>query len=203
MLWRWVHRLGGPGLIALGLLDNSASPVPGSMDVFTILLTAHNPAWWAYYAAMALAGAVLGGYVTYRMAEKGGKASLERRLGRERAERVYRKFERQGGFWVFLGAILPPPFPIVAMLGTAGVMQYPKRKFLAALGAGRGVRFFTLAWVAHLYGRRIIGWQYRYYQPALYGLIGLAVVGAAAGLLYRKWYRRRQRVRGVERPRAA
>ena len=55
-LWTWLHRLGGPGLILLGLADNSAIPLPGSMDVFVILLAAHHPAWWPYYAFMEVVG---------------------------------------------------------------------------------------------------------------------------------------------------
>ena len=42
-VWKWVLRLGGPGLIVVGLIDNSAIPIPGGMDVFVILLTAHHP----------------------------------------------------------------------------------------------------------------------------------------------------------------
>src|SRR5437899_26305 len=36
----WLFRLGGVGLIALGLADNSVVPLPGSLDAFTILLAA-------------------------------------------------------------------------------------------------------------------------------------------------------------------
>lgn len=207
-VWHWLHRLGGPGLVLLGLVDNSAIPVPGSVDVLTIVLAAHNPRWWFYYGFMAVVGAVIGGYLSYRLAEKGGKSAFEHEIGQERAQQVYRKFERQGGYWVFLGAILPPPFPIFAMLTAAGIMQYPKKKFLAALAAGRGVRFFTLAYVAHIYGKQIISLLYRYYRPALYGLIALAVAGAVAGVLYWKWYlprKRRQSTAGEAsgQPRAA
>lgn len=187
-LWRWIHHCGGPGLILLGLADNSAIPLPGSMDVFTIVLAAHNRDWWPYYAAMATAGAVLGGYLTYRLAQKGEEATLERKIGKQRAEKVYKKFEKQGGIWVFLGAILPPPFPMVPVLMAAGIMEYPKKKFLTALAAGRAVRFFALAYVAHIYGRQIVPWLYRYYHPALYVLIALAVLGGVGALLYWKWY---------------
>ena len=40
-----LRRLGGPGLIALGLIDNSFIPLPGGMDAATILLAAarHEP----------------------------------------------------------------------------------------------------------------------------------------------------------------
>ena len=33
---RWLIHLGGPGLILLGIADNSLIPLPGSTDVVTI-----------------------------------------------------------------------------------------------------------------------------------------------------------------------
>jgi membrane protein YqaA with SNARE-associated domain len=89
-VWKWIHRLGGPGLILLGLADNTPfiSAPPGSVDAFVILLSAHRPEWWAYYAFMITVGEVLGGYLTYRLAEKGGEATLERRVGKQRAEKI-------------------------------------------------------------------------------------------------------------------
>ena len=85
---RWLIHLGGPSLILLGLVDNSMSPLPGSTDVVTVLLAAHHGNIWAYYALMATAGAVLGGYLTYRMARKGGKETLEKRFSRSTTNRV-------------------------------------------------------------------------------------------------------------------
>jgi membrane protein YqaA with SNARE-associated domain len=192
-VWQWIHRLGGVGLILLGLADSSVVPLPGSMDVFTILLSAHNRPWWPYYGAMATVGAVLGGYLTYRLAEKGGEETLERKVGKQRAEKVYKKFEKQGGFWVFLGSVLPPPFPIVPFLMAAGVMKYPKKKFLAALSSGRGVRFFAVAYVGHIYGKAIVTWLSQYYQPVLYVLIALAALAGLGALGYFVWYRPRHR----------
>ena len=113
---RWLIHLGGPGLILLGLVDNSPIPLPGSMDVATILLAAHNRNMWIYYAIMATAGSVLGGYLTYRMARKGGKETLEKRFSQRKTARVYAIFERWGLVSVAIPAILPPPFPIVPML---------------------------------------------------------------------------------------
>jgi hypothetical protein len=54
-IWNWLHRIGGPGLILLGIVDSSAIPLPGSMDVFVILLSSHRREWWPYYAFMATA----------------------------------------------------------------------------------------------------------------------------------------------------
>lgn len=72
-LLRRLHRLGGPGLILLGIADNSLLPLTGSVDVLTIWLAAHHREPWAYYAMMATIGAVLGGYITYLIARKGEK----------------------------------------------------------------------------------------------------------------------------------
>src|ERR1022692_3943041 len=90
----WLIHLGGPGLILLGLADNSLIPLPGSTDVVTILLAAHHRTLWVYYALMATAGAVLGGYLTYRMARKGGKETLEKRFSKRTTKKVYAIFER-------------------------------------------------------------------------------------------------------------
>ncbi|HLH08881.1 MAG TPA: VTT domain-containing protein, partial [Terriglobales bacterium] len=147
----WLYRLGGIGLIAIGLADNSVIPLPGSMDAFTILLSSGHKDYWWYYAIMATLGAVLGGYVTYVLARKGGKEALEKRIGKKRAEKVYKKFDEGAFFTVLIGSILPPPFPIVPVLLAAGALQYPRKHFLTALAIGRGARFFLDAWLGQHY----------------------------------------------------
>jgi len=118
-IWKWALGLGAPGLILVGLIDNSVIPIPGGMDIFVILLTAHHRQWWAYYALFATAGAVIGGYVTFRLAKKGGKESLERKIGKRRAEKVYQKFKKGGFSTIAIGSVLPPPFPLVPVLMAA------------------------------------------------------------------------------------
>ncbi len=191
-LWTWLLRLGGPGLIALGLADNSAVPLPGSMDLLLIILSARNPERWPYYAFMATVGAVIGGYVTYKLAERGGEETLEKKVGKQRAEKVYRRFKQHGFATVAIGAMLPPPVPIVPFLIAAGALKYPRRNFLAALALGRAVRFTAVGYLAHRYGQGIIGWVSKYYQPLLYALIALGVLGGIGFLVYLKWYRPKQ-----------
>ena len=183
LIWRWLLRMRGPGLVLLGIADNSAVPLTGSMDVLTIWLSASDRDLWPYYAFMATAGAVLGGYITYALARKGGKEALERKLNKDKAEKVFNRFQRWGFKTIFISAILPPPFPIVPMLLAAGALQYSRRRFLGALALGRGVRYLLVAGMGALYGDAIVSFFSRYYLPALLILIGLAVLGGVLTLL--------------------
>jgi membrane protein YqaA with SNARE-associated domain len=187
---QWLIHLGGPSLILLGLVDNSVIPLPGSTDVVTILLAAHHREPWVYYAIMATAGALLGGYLTYRMARKGGKETLEKRFSQKKVKKVYAIFERWGFASVAIPAMLPPPFPIVPMLLAAGAMQYPTRKFLTALAVGRGIRYSILAYLGFHYGRNIVKFFAQYYWPVLIALIAFSVAGGLYGLYE---YKRRQK----------
>src|SRR6266481_6981045 len=182
-VWNHLRHLGGVGLVLLGLADNSIIPLPGSMDILTIVLAAHHSRLWWYYAFMATVGAVIGGYITYGLARRGGKQAFERKLSKKTAEKVFKRFERWGFFAVAVPAILPPPFPIVPFLLAAGALQYSRRKFVLALALGRGVRFTIVAGLGAIYGRHIVRFFSRYYKPALFLLIGLAVVGGVLALV--------------------
>jgi membrane protein YqaA with SNARE-associated domain len=183
-LWHGLRRLRGIGLVFVGIADNSVIPMPGSTDVLTIWLSASERRFWPYYAAMATLGALVGGYITYDLARRGG-----RKAGK--ARKLYRSFERWGFGAVAIPAMLPPPFPIVPFLLAAGALQYPRKKFLAALAVGRGIRFTVIAALGAHYGDAIEGFFAKYYKPALIVLIGAAVLGAMLALFEYLRYRNR------------
>jgi len=198
-VWKWIRHLGGLGLILLGLADNTpfVSAPAGSEDVFLIVLSAHQYEWWAYYALMATVGEVAGGYATYRLAEKGGQETLEKKVGRARAEKLYQRFEKHGDITVFAGSILPPPFPFTSVLMAAGAMQYPHKRFLSALTAGRALRFFSVAYLSKVYGRQMIGFFSRHYQTMQYALVALAVAAGIGAVVYFKWHRPVEKKKGT------
>jgi membrane protein YqaA with SNARE-associated domain len=189
--FRWLWHLGGPGLILIGLIDNSLIPTPGGMDFATVLLSAsHRELWW-YYGIMATIGSMIGGYLAYEIGRKGGKEALEKRFGEKRLERVYQKFEEAGFFTVFVPAILPPPFPTAPFLVAAGALDYPIKKYMVALGTARAIRYMGLAYIALLSGRWIIHSMRQYYRPLLWTFTGLLVAAGIAGGTFLYWQHRR------------
>src|SRR5258707_5244959 len=186
----WLERLGGLGLILLGLADNSIVPLPGSMDAATIVFAAQQKTWWWYYATMATIGALVGGYTTYALGRQGGKEALEKKLPREKADRVYRTFEKYGFWTLFVPALLPPPVPFTPFLIAARALNYPKKKFLAAVGVARAVRYFALAYLGSSYSKQIFGFLRAYYQPILWTVVVLAVIGGVINVSF-VWPRRR------------
>jgi membrane protein YqaA with SNARE-associated domain len=191
-VWRRLRRLGGPGLVLLGIADNSVIPLTGSMDVLTIWLAARHREPWPYYAFMATLGAVIGGYITYAIARKGGKEAMDRRLSQKRSAQVSRAFERWGFFAVAVPALIPPPFPFVPFLVAAGAGQYSPKKFLGALTLGRGVRYSIVAVLGVHYGNQIVRFFSQYYAPALAILIGLAALGSILTLAEYLRHRKRK-----------
>jgi membrane protein YqaA with SNARE-associated domain len=203
---RWLFHLGGVGLIPLGLLDNSPFPIPGAMDIATIVLASRQADYWLYYALMATVGSLLGGFLTYRLARKGGKESLERKFSKRRVNKVYKIFERWGFGSIAIPALLPPPVPMVPFLFAAGAMQYPAKKFMTALAIGRAARYTILAYLGARYGRKVTVLIEGNGHMVLLIVILLLVCGAGAGIYF--WFRARNgngtsKANGRKSPKAA
>jgi membrane protein YqaA with SNARE-associated domain len=191
ILRHWFIALGGPGLILLGLLDSSVIPIPGSMDAMTIVLSAHQRAWWPYYAMMATLGSVVGAYVTYRLARKQGDKALHARLSAQNAKRVTETFEKWGFGAIALPALLPPPMPMVPFVIAAGALQYSPRKFLAAMTLGRILRYCILAYLGAVYGRKIFAVVLAHGEVTLAVTIAIGVV-VALGFVLMRFRKKRQ-----------
>jgi membrane protein YqaA with SNARE-associated domain len=152
------------------------------MDIATIFLAARDTHLWLYYALMATAGSVAGGFVTYRLARKGGKEALEHRSSRGYMRKVCEIFEKWGFAAVAVPALLPPPVPMTPFVVAAGAMQYSLKKFLTALTLARLVRYIVLASLAAHYGRQII--TLISHNLLLVGIVIALLLGAAVALVF-------------------
>jgi membrane protein YqaA with SNARE-associated domain len=153
------------------------------MDIATMLLAAHDKKLWFYYAAMATVGSVLGGFVTYRLAHKGGKETLEKRFRNDKAEMIYRRFERWGFAAIVVSALLPPPVPFFPVVLTAGATRYSVTKFLTALALGRAVRYSILAFLAARCGAQVLTIISHHRFVVLPAVVGLAVLAVLLSFL--------------------
>jgi len=85
-------NFGGPGLVLIGLVDNSAVPLPSGMDILTIWLSAGHRRSWIYYALMATVGSLFGAYVTYALGKRGGARSVREEAAKEKSSKRIQSF---------------------------------------------------------------------------------------------------------------
>ena len=178
----------------VGIVDGSLVPLPGSLDLLTIVLAAHNHQYWLMYAASAWIGSVSGGYFTFKLGQKGGKELLEKRVPKKRLQRVSKWMEKRSSLALFLPTLLPPPTPVSYFVLAAGAMQISLRTFVLSFGTGRAVRYLLLAYFGTRYGHQIIAWARQNYSHILYGLLSLAALG---GIILAGWWLKRRQGRTV------
>jgi membrane protein YqaA with SNARE-associated domain len=179
--------LGGVGLVLVTFIDSSSIPLPEIPDVALVWLVIEHPLRWWYYGLMATAGSVAGCYVLYALARKGGERFLRKRFQARQVDWGLNAFRRFGLLALVVPSLLPPPMPFKIFVLLAGVADVPPLTFLAALGLGRGFRYFGEALLAFLYGPQAIDYIQQHLVQASTWLAVVLFVGGIAVL----WFRRR------------
>jgi len=174
--------LGGVGLLLLGVLDSSFLFMPLGNDLLVVALTANHHERIFYYVAMATLGSVGGVFITDWVARKGGEKGIDRKSRRIRY--VERKVENNGALALVVASVMPPPFPFTPFIIVAAALQYPRQKLLGIVAVCRAVRFSAEAWLAVVFGRRIIAMAD---QPAVQWFIIALVVISMGGSAFSIW----------------
>jgi membrane protein DedA with SNARE-associated domain len=193
----WLIGLGGIGLFLIAVVDSSVIPlpIPGSTDLVLLFLCAHRNTTASAVAALvawAIAGSIVGGYLTWGAGRKGGTALLEKFIAAKRLKRVTGWVKGHGALSICVAALMPPPIPLLPFLLAAGALGVTRGRFLLAYSAARIVRYSLIGWLGYTYGRRLArilakdlhGWS----APILWTFLALVLVGAAYGV----WKFRRQ-----------
>ena len=184
-------RLGGPGLLALGILDSSFLFAPLGNDLLVIGMTAHyhSVARMLYYAGMSTIGSVLGCLLVDLVLRPAGEHGLQKHLPEKRLRYVRGKIEQDGAWALAVASIAPPPFPFTPFIMAAAALQYPRHKLLSVVGVARMVRFTALGVLALFFGRSILQWaQSGVVGGIMIGLIVLFTVGSIISVV--GWIRR-------------
>ena len=187
----WASSVGGFGLFVIAALDSSFLSFPQVNDLLIIFLSTRNPALMPYYAGMTTAGSLLGCFVLYGFAWRGGEIFLRKRVSGNRVARGLARFQRYGLLAVVVPALLPPPMPFKLFVLLAGAARVSPWKFGAAVAIGRGIRYFGQGYLAVLYGERAAELVGQYGPEVGIGLAILAI--AIAVVYYMSMSRRRQR----------
>src|SRR5215470_17042512 len=119
-------RLGGPGLLLLGILDSSFIFAPLGNDLLVVAMTArhHSTGRMLYYAAMSTIGSVLGCLLVDLLMRRAGEKGLEKPLPRKRLEYIRRKVANGFAWPLVIASIAPPPFPFTPFVMAAAALQY-------------------------------------------------------------------------------
>ena len=181
--------IGGPGLFIIAFLDSSFLSFPQVNDLLVVSMVVQHPYWMPYYAAMATAGSVAGCLAIYYVARKGGDALIRRRFKGGLLERAHGLVERYGMLSLLVPAILPPPAPFKVFVLLAGASRMRLVPFVAAIAAGRGIRYFGLGLLTVCYGQRAMTFLEENGRTAALAIAGATV---ALGAIYLLWKRRRR-----------
>jgi membrane protein YqaA with SNARE-associated domain len=150
----WASGVGGTGLFVVAALDSSFLSFPQVNDLLIIFLSTREPRWMPYYAAMTTAGSLVGCFILYGLAWRGGEVFLRKRFSGARVERGLAMYQRHGLLAVVVPALLPPPTPFKLFVLLAGAARVSPWKFGAAILIGRGIRYFGQGYLAVLYGEQ-------------------------------------------------
>jgi membrane protein YqaA with SNARE-associated domain len=130
-----------------------------------------------YYAAMSTLGSIAGCLALYYIARKGGEAVLRGRFRARHVDRAMDLIRRYGGLALLVPALLPPPAPFKVFVLMAGVGAVPIRTFVAAIVAGRGIRYFGEGLLAVWWGELALEYVRRNGRTIGLVLAGLALAG--------------------------
>lgn len=175
----WATGLGGVGLFIIAVLDSSFLSFPQVNDVLVIVLSAKSPELMPYYAGMTTLGSLIGCFMLFAVARRGGEVFVRKRLKGAHVDRALRLYQRFGLLAVVVPSLLPPPVPFKIFVLLAGAADVAVWRFGLAILIGRGIRYFGQGYLAVRYGEHALDFMKDH--GAEIG-IGLAVLALVSGI---------------------
>jgi membrane protein YqaA with SNARE-associated domain len=184
----WILHLLAPlgiwGVFAIAFADSALLGMP--VDAIIAFYVYQDHRRLLFYVLMASAGSALGSIPLYVIGYLGGEKVLRKRISEERFLQIHRSFERHEFWALMFPGMLPPPMPFKIFVLGAAVFEMRFRDFLAAIFAGRFVRFLTLALLTLWFGPQIVELIGAVFRRHLYWVLGVVVLGVLGWLLLRR-----------------
>jgi membrane protein YqaA with SNARE-associated domain len=160
----------------LAALDSLGLPVVGGVDALLIAVSTVEPQHAYLGATCAIIGSVIGSYILFAIARKGGHVMLAKQTSQGAGLRLRNWFERYGLLTVFIPALSPIPMPMKIPVFCAGALEVRARSFVAVVALARCIRYFTLAYLGQRYGRDTLAFVLSHWPAVVIAVVALCVV---------------------------
>jgi membrane protein YqaA with SNARE-associated domain len=188
----WILQLLGPlgiwGVFAIAFADSALLGMP--LDAIVAFYVYRDHRQLLFYVLMASLGSTVGSIPLYIIGYLGGETVLRKRISEERFLQIHRSFE-QHEFWALMfPGMLPPPMPFKIFVLGAAVFEMRFRDFLAAIFAGRFVRFLVLSLLTLWFGPQIVGLLGMVFRQHFYWVVAVFALGI---VIWLAWWSKRPR----------
>jgi len=184
----WILHLLTPlgiwGVFAIAFADSALLGMP--VDAIVAFYVYQDHRRLLFYVVMAALGSVIGSIPLYIIGYLGGEKVLRKRISEERFLRIHRSFEEHEFWALMFPAMLPPPLPFKIFVLGAAVFEMRFRDFVAAMFAGRCVRFLVLSLLTVWFGPQIVGLMGTVLRQHFGWLLGGVAGGVLVWLLMRR-----------------
>jgi membrane protein YqaA with SNARE-associated domain len=171
------------GLFGLAFLDSFILPVPPFF--LQIGMSLVDPGSALRYATVAFTGSILGAPIGYLLGKWLGKPILNKLLPEKWTNMASEQFAKNGDAAVLIGSFTPIPFKVFTIL--TGVFNYSLAKLMLFAILGRGIKFYLIGALFHLYGKHAKVLLDDYLE------ITVLSVGALVAAGWYFWHKRRQK----------
>jgi membrane protein YqaA with SNARE-associated domain len=194
----WIFRLLVPlgiwGPFVVAFADSALLGMP--VDAVVAAYVYNDRRHFLFYVILASLGSAVGSIPLYLLGYLGGEKVLRKRISEERFHKIHASFERHEFWALMFPGMLPPPTPFKVFVLGAAVFEMRFRDFLAAIIAGRFVRFIVLALLTLWFGPQIVDLAGKLFRQHFYWVLGAVVAGLAVWLLLRRREKARKLVAG-------
>jgi membrane protein YqaA with SNARE-associated domain len=189
-IWALLKPLGMWGVFAIAGVDSALLGMP--VDAIVATYVFQDRKRLLLYVAMASLGSALGSIPLYVIGYLGGEKVLRKRISEKRFQEIHRSFERHEFWALMFPGMLPPPMPFKIFVLGAAVFEMRFADFLAAIFAGRFVRFLILSLLTLYFGPQIVDIAAEVFRRHFIWVVVAAVLGVLVWMLLRRRRRLKQ-----------